>query len=237
MNKKIFSYFIMFVINSDINIRLQDLFTTSLKKRREQDYITLTSRFTTVSTTTTLSHITYHDVPETSRQPFTRQDIIIFGSIICVIISLIALITLLIICMLRRKSISCSILFLWGRKGNPITNNSFSNQQHKNANTSINVDSDCNVQEYKSRLKPLHLVIKHQDYLNKKEKERRISYRLQERETRKSESSQRFDTYQQENVRTTLRENNDNNKRNVRVRFNEVVKVIDNKLKVRNKKI
>ncbi|CAG8621837.1 uncharacterized protein OCT59_011111 [Rhizophagus irregularis] len=213
----------MFVINSDIkhiiNTRLQDLFTTSLKKRREQDYITLTSRFTSVSKTTTLSHITtYHD----------NQDIIIFGSIFCVIISLISLITFLIICMLRHKSISCSILSLRGGKRNPITNDSFSNQQHKNANTSlnpINVDSNCNLQEYKPKLKPLLLVIKHQDYLNKKE-ERRISYR------------QRFDTYQQENVRTTLRENNfqvENNKRNVRVRFNEVVKVIDNKsrLKIR----
>lgn len=128
--------------------------------------------------------------------------------------------------MLRHKS---SILSLRGEKRKPITNDSFSNQQHKNANTSlnpINVDSNCNLQEYKPKLKPLLLVIKHQDYLNKKEKERRISYR------------QRFDTYQQENVRTTLRENNfqvENNKRNVRVRFNEVVKVIDNKsrLKIR----
>jgi hypothetical protein len=236
----------MFAINSDIkhiNTRLQDLFNTSLKKRHEHDYITLTSRSTTIPTTTTLSNITYQDVSETFRQPFTKQDIIIFGSIFCAIISLI---TLLIICMLCRKSISLSQC---RGKRQLTTNYLFSNQQHKNANISlnpINDDSDCNAQDYKPklRLKPLHLVIKHQDYLNKKEKERKISYRLQESEARQSESSQRFDTYQQENdpherinAGTTLRENNfqdDNNERKVRVRFNEVVKVINNKFKIEN---
>ncbi|GBC04557.1 hypothetical protein RclHR1_05730013 [Rhizophagus clarus] len=201
----------MFVINSD-NTCLQDWFTTSLKNNRhEHNYTTLTSRISTI--TTTLSHITYRDVPETSRQPFT----IIFGLIFCAIISLIALITLLIICMLRHKSISCrSILSQWR-----------SNRQH--------VNSDCNLTKHKPKLKPLHLVIKHQDYLNKKEKKKRkMSYRLQEREVHQREVRQSESDIHQENDPQQERTNAETTLREVRVRFNEVVEVIDNKIKTEN---
>ena len=121
----------------------------------------------------------------------------------------------------------------------------------------IIIDSDCNIQEYKqklksfhllqnNKLKPLHLVIKHQDYLHKKEKNR-ISHHLKERE---ENNHQRFDTYKQENNHqerinqefTNLRENDfqddNNNERNVRVRFQTTLQENDERnFKVRFNKV
>src|SRR4051794_39035270 len=168
MSKKVFSFFIMFVMNSDFKTRLQDSFIT---KRHEHAYTVLTSRSTTSVSTTTSSHIAYQDVSETSRQPFTKQDIIILGSVFCAVISLLTLITLLIVCMLRRKA--TAILPQWKRQMTVSSSNSKSSNDFVNP---ININSDCNIQEHKPKLnlnhklKPLHLVIKHQDYLNKKEK-------------------------------------------------------------------
>jgi len=166
-------------MNSDIKTCLQDSFTVSTGERYENVHASLTSRSTMISKTTSSTQY----VPDTSRRPFTNQDIIILGSIFCAVIMLSALITFLILCVLRRKSNSFFILPQWKK---------------------LIINSDCNIKEYKPKLKyklkPLHLVIKHQDYLN--EKERKRNSRLKENEktlSEKIETCQPENNLQQEN--------------------------------------
>jgi len=106
--------------------------------------------------------------------------------------------------MIRRKSQPSSILPLWIKKRKPTTLST--SNPHDNVSVKPrNIDSDCNIQSYKPKMKPLlyllqshkleplHSVIKHQDTLDKGEPMKIV---------RQSMIRESFETHQQGNVET-----------------------------------
>ncbi|CAI2167606.1 14_t:CDS:2 [Funneliformis geosporum] len=217
-------------MNSSIKTRLQDSFLAIRSYSKPHEYFYTTFSRSTASEISIPSQTTAN---QGVTELFNKR-IIIFGSISCAVIVLIALISFLIVCMLGRKS-----------RSRPSTTFSPSNHDVDVSVRQRNIDSLNNprlkplylLQTHK--LKPLHLVIKHRDTLDKKEKLRIANQ--QEGIIQKNNFQQKFDTRQQDGLIQQYSRQRENNllenihgqgmkdERNIREKLNNLVKIIERK--------